>query len=1009
MMMKFKLPIIILLFSSFSTYAQQTNIALHKPVSVTSEDKNFTAKNVTDGVISRNSKWQASTNKAPHILEIDLQKYYNITELIVHSGVTDVEKKPNEMNQAAGFWSAKNFKMQYWDDANWTDFPKGEIHENRLVAASFKFKPAVTTFKIRMVCDDGEAINVMEIKAFGDVSPNMPTPPTVASTIKKVNTNSGPQKATVRVSNTVVGKTMKFVGYNQGYYFPNSNIAGWLEYSNINSLRVWTSLNAFVPETAVEVDKNITSVEEFDKRKAALRASPEKNKYINWDELLPLYDKPDSSSTNAMIYNFAIKDLKRLSIQVILQIGSTDFNDTWENKWKQWQRYYAIAYHSAKTGDVAMFAMQNEPNHRNAGPMKLDQWISGAEIASDAIHRAVEDVNKKYGKKLEGKFVGPVTAGQNNDWWAAVAKNIHTDYHGKTVKEDQVDLFSTHSYNSPAAGYESRISNIRKILEENHPEGKSIPILYTEIGRWMNAYLIDKEETMDDPSLFTEWAGIYSNNMKNGGYGMWAFKFANTSSGPYPRGIKSGHHLIWQGQRVVEDAYKNLAANKPVKASTSSATAKLVTDGSKTDTSAWQSGDGNETEKWLEIDLGATQELGSAVIYTGSAGGVYTAPDRIKNFKLQYLKGNTWTDIAGLTEKDNKYAQVFTVFKQAVKTNKILFISTDKGNLKVREIKVFAKGDGPSAKSDFNVSGIQRTGQVVRLFAKGFKEERKLLDTKASVEDSDLDTYTSFDEISGNYYMWLVQRGLSDYQLNIDLSNLKLTTGTPITAETVNSLNYGEVTDLISLANTGKFNLTLAPQSVVLLTIPSGKLTTSSVVANAAVTVKGGKNATLNFGFAKQVEVQLDASNPSNNQVSYVHFDLGNNKPAAIKRTVLAINGHVDIGDRPYRLHVYGIPQQRAFDEKKVNWNTALLLDSKEALIKNVGTDAFVAGEIAFDMKDKYHYLDVTDLIKKHANNGITFVLVRETRQLGDDEDKGRKVIISSSKSTAKPKLQIWQ
>ena len=87
-------------------------------------------------------------------------------------------------------------------------------------------------------------------------------------------------------------------------------------------------------------------------------------------------------------------------MDVILQIGSTDFEDNWQNKWKQWQRYYALAYYSAKKGDVAMFAMQNEPNHRNSGPMKLDQWIMGMQIVSDAIHCAVEDVNKKYNKQL---------------------------------------------------------------------------------------------------------------------------------------------------------------------------------------------------------------------------------------------------------------------------------------------------------------------------------------------------------------------------------------------------------------------------------------------------------------------------------------------------------------------------------------------------------------------------------------------------------------------------------
>ena len=213
-------------------------------------------------------------------------------------------------------------------------------------------------------------------------------------------------------------------------------------------------------------------MEAFDKRKNELRANPENNKYIKWKELTPLYDLPDSSSTNAMVYNYALKELKRLGIAVILQAGSGDFKDNWANKWKQWQRYYALAYHSAKTGDVAMFAMQNEPNHKNAGPMKLSDWILGMQITSDAVHCAVADVNRKYKKKLEAKFVGPVTAGQNTDWWAAVSKAIRTDYHGKQVDKDLMEIFSTHSYNSPAIGYESRISNIRKIIEENHPKGQ---------------------------------------------------------------------------------------------------------------------------------------------------------------------------------------------------------------------------------------------------------------------------------------------------------------------------------------------------------------------------------------------------------------------------------------------------------------------------------------------------------------------------------------------------------
>jgi len=988
------------------TLAQEKNIALHKTVTATSEALGFPASNIVDGNISRTSKWEAANGKAPHIIEIDLKKYYSITELRIHSGIMDSEKKSNEMTQAAGFWSVKNFKMQYWDDANWSDFPKSEIHENRLASVLFTYSPAITTFKIRLVCDDGEPINIMEIEAFGKEAANMPEPPIITPKIKAQKKSTEPQQAIINVNNKIVGKTLKYVGYNQGYYFPGSNISGWVEYSNVNSFRVWATLNSFVPEKAVQITIDLVSINEFDKRKNELRLSPENNKYIKWNELLPLYDQPDSSSTNAMVFSYALTELKRLGVDVILQVGSTDFKDDWNNKWKQWQRYYALAYYTAKKGDVAMFAMQNEPNHRNSGPMKLDQWITGEQIVSDAIHCAVEDVNKKYGKKLIPKMVGPVTAGQNTDWWAGVSKAIHTDYHGKQVENDLLNIFSTHSYNSPAMGYESRVKNIREIIQNNHPAAKSLPIVFTEIGRWMNAYLIDKEETMDSPSLFTEWAGIYSNNMKNGCYGMWAFKFANTASSTYPRGIKSGHHFIWQGQRIVEDAYKNLALNKPVTTSSAFSSAKMITDGNKSDASVWIA-DSSETEHWVEIDLGEKVEIGSSVIYNGSASGVYTSPDRIKSFNLQYLEGNIWKDIPRTIEKDNKYAQVFEIFKQPVSTNKVRFVSTGNETVKVREIKLFAKGDGPTNEANYNVSGIQRTGEVVRLFAKGFKDERPLLETSSSIVDTDLDTYTSYDEKSGNYYMWLVQRGLFDYKLKINFKDLDVDDRTPITAQTVNSAYYGEVSQLIYPQNNKTIDFTLSPQSVVLLIIPKGKQVKAVVSASANATVALGNSTSYAKGSQKELTVQLDAANPEKNNVSYIWFDLSKNALTSAQQILLKVNGFTNKTEGAFRIHVYGIPSQK-WDQQKINWNNAPLLDSKKALIKEVGQKAFVAGELAFTNQNQDHMLDVTDLVRKHAGKGITFVLVRETRQLGDDEDKGKTIFINSLETNNRPELLIW-
>ncbi|MES2276172.1 MAG: discoidin domain-containing protein [Bacteroidota bacterium] len=997
----------LLLAGTLTTVAQQTNLALQKPITATTEDKRYPAQNVVDGQVTRQSKWMTANGKAPHILEIDLKKYCTIDQVNIYSGIPDDEKTADEKIQAAGFFSAKNFRLQYWDDANWTNFPNTETLENRQLKASFKFSPAITTFKIRFVCDDGEPISVMEIEALGTEAKNMPAPPNLTSDIKRKDLVATDQNISIKVSKDEVGKSLKYVGYNQGYYFPGSNISGWLEYAGVNSVRVWATMNSFVPEKFVQVDATLNSADEFDKRKSELRASPEHNRFIKWDGLNPLYQKMDSSSTNAMVFDYALAELKRLHIETLLQMNNTDFNDTWANKWKQWQRYYALAYHAAKQGDVSMFAMQNEPNHVASGPMKLDTWILGMQIVSDAVHCAVQDVNKKYGRQITGRFVGPVTAGQNTDWWAGVSKAIRTDYHGKAIDHDLIDIFSTHSYNSPAAGYTTRVNNIRKVITDNHPAGNALPIVFTEIGRWMNAYLIDKEETMDSPSLFTEWAGIYANNMKNNGYGMWAFKFANTSSGTYTQGIKSGHHLTWHGKRIIEDAYHNLALNKPVKSSTDNPewAAKNIVDGAKTDESMWRS-DSTVVEKWLEIDLGKPETLGSAVIYTGSSYGVFTGTDRVKNFKLQYQEGSAWKDIPGATEKGCKYVQLFETFTQPVTTSKVRWISSDPGVLRVREIKLFAVNDGPSDGPDFNVSGIQRTGEVVRLFAKGFKNQLPLLKTEASVTDAGLDTYTSYNAEQQTYYMWLVQRGQFNYHTKINLSSLPITTGTPVIAESVTDKAYGEVTGVYQLQADKSISLTLGAQSVTLLTIPVKASVQKVIYPAGDATVSAGANSAKNYGTAKALNVALNAAQPDKNEVTYIDFNT--NGTANAKRILLKVNGKTMDAKGTFRLHVYAIPGN-GLDAAKLNWKNAPLLDVLEALIHQVGQKAYVAGELAFDAKAQYHSLDVTDIIKKHTAGHITFVLVRETRELGDDIDKGRQVQISSMESALKPQLQVWE
>lgn len=989
--------------------AGDVNVALRKPATASSQQKQFPASNVTDGVVSRRSSWMsAESARPPHVLDINLERYYDVGRIVIHTGIPENELTEPEKGKAPGFWSMKNFKIQYWDDANWTDLPDTERTENRQDRLEFAFKPALQTFRIRVVSTDGEPIRISEVEVYGEEKANMPLPVSTDEASKRIRQ---PLETEMRVTVTkdVIGRSMKYVAYNQGYYLPGSNVSGWLEYSNVNSLRVWTSLSDYVPRSAVPDSGNLSTLDDFEACKAELRKEPESNRFICWELILESCRKTQFS-TNSMVFEYVLEELKRLNIEPVLQINSTEFDGTWRNKWQQWRRFYALAFYAAKTGDVTMYAMHNEPNHRHAGPMKITQYVDAMKIVSDAVYCAVQDVNRIYGKHLKSRFVSPVTAGSNANWWAEVVKNLRVDYRGLPSDRDLLDIFSTHSYNLPAAGYASKVSDIRKIIVENHPLRQPLPIVYTETGRWMNAYLIDKEETMDSPSLFTEWAGEYANNTLNQGYGMWAFKFANTTSGTYPRGIKSGHHFTWQGKRIVEDAYRNVALGRKASDRTASRTAAVttvtaVTDGDKTDASAWISADTDEA-KCLEIDLGGNRSLGGAVVYTGSSYGVYTSPDRVKNFCLQYWDGIAWADIKETVEKNARYAQSFFLFDAPVTTSKVRFVSTDKGSIKVREIKLFDAESVKDIPSSYDVSGIQRTGEVVRLFAKGFKDERPLLNTVKSVADNDVDAITCFNPDEMRYYIWLVQRKHFSNKLTLNLEALNLPAGTKVIAEEVSATAYGEVAWTAAVPESGQLTFELPAQSVMLLTVPIRTNAPDTLLATADAAVKAGTNAGKNFGKARTMGVEMNASRMNGNQVSYLKFDLSGVDRQHLNAAIFQVYGNAT-GSTPYRFHVYAL-DDNSWAEHTLNWNNAPNLEREQVRITDVGSTAHVAGELVMDGTAEYHLLDVTGLLRNCRQQEITFVLIREVRQLGDDADKDRSCSLGTKESGNGARMVIW-
>ena len=931
--------------------------------------RNYEPEKAVDGAHYRASTWMpAGKTKPPYLLEVELDKYCDIDSMVIYTGIPENERKENEQGQAAGYWNMKNFIIQYWDDANWSDIDETLTTENRLDRVVFHFRPAITSFRFRIRSTDGEPIRIIEFEGYGAVNATMPSPSTTSRVVEQ---QQFPTSVTARVEKEVVGRTMRYVGYNQGYYVPESNVSSWLEYSGVNAVRLWMPLNFLVPEEAVDQQSKPTTLEAFESLKAALRRQPRRSG-IDWKTIERQADAL-YESTNTMVYGYALDELRRMGIEVLVQSTAYKKTPDWASKWLLWQRMYALAYYSALRGGVEMYAMQNEPNHRHAGPIPLEEWINMMRVASDAVHCAVADASRDGAGPLKGMFVGPVTAGTNTNWWARIASAEGVDYAGRPMEEDLVDLFSTHSYNLPASGYAGKVASIDRILRKNHSKGATKPVIFTEIGRWMNAYLIDKEETMDSPSLFTEWAGIYTYNMREGGYGMWAFKFANTASSTYPNGIKSGHHHIWKGRRFAEDQFENHALRCAITASSQDGDAAptRVADGIKTTAHGWQAT--SDREKWLLMELPEPTTLGGMAIYTGSEGGEFTAPDRIRSLRVEVEQEGQWHEV--YRQKACRYAQLFPRFEKPILTRRIRISTTDKGTSCIREVKLFGEEFLTAGRESYDIGGAQRTAEVVRLFAKGFRDQRPLLRCNRSSEDPELDCCIAADSTAGMLYGWLVQRRDTTYSVSIDLSALGLANRT-VVAECVRADRYGDATCL-RVDGEGALNLSLAPKSVVLLSIPMEATSERRIAATRVGTLRGDGSA------ETAMRVTMNSAKPNENAVALMTFPLTAKEVQRASRVLLRFEGAAN-REEPFRFHLYASPMPM----KKISAE-ALAIDPAEVRMLEPSKCWFMVGESSLSVKGAARIIDLTDFVKRHADCAVTVALVRELREAGDDYDKG--------------------
>jgi hypothetical protein len=293
--------------------------------------------------------------------------------------------------------------------------------------------------------------------------------------------------------------------------------------------------------------------------------------------------------------------------------------------------------------------------------------------------------------------------------------------------------------------------------------------------------------------------------------------------------------------------------------------------------------------------------------------------------------------------------------------------------------------------SPYNIGGETKGGAVVRLFAKSFAGSKELFNVPATsgTGATDLRLAASHDVARDTYNMFSANEGNSARTLTINLSSWGIAPGARAIIQEVSADRQGEVSQIVTVPLGGVINLTQPAQSVVLVSVPKTAPTyVRSLGASDDAVVKAGANANLNFGTSGSLFAKNDAVDPSARNVTFVKFNTGSLVNTAVQQAVLQLWGQNDGSASQVIAHVYGLTNDN-WTESGITWNTApnlaattstALNDISQNFITGIGTTAHIVGELTGVAGARQMSIDVTDFVRDHPDQQITFMIAREVR-----------------------------
>jgi len=348
------------------------------------------------------------------------------------------------------------------------------------------------------------------------------------------------------------------------------------------------------------------------------------------------------------------------------------------------------------------------------------------------------------------------------------------------------------------------------------------------------------------------------------------------------------------------------------------------------------------------------------------------------------------------------------------KSSRLGSILANLANARADELYVFkfsqGPGDGESGvkkngthfvdnnSAPYDIGGVTKGGEVVRLFAKSFAGSNTLFSIPPATGSGagDLRLAASQNTESDSYYLFSANEATANRPLAVNLSAWGIEPGTRIVVEEVSGQRHGEVSQLFTVPQNQVISLTQAPQSVLLFSIPKTKSANYITLdATDDAMVKSGFNAGANFGDSVNLYAKNDAADPAARNVSFIKFDTGKIKTSEIEQAVFQVWG-ANVGTATEVIaHVYALTND-AWDEETITWDNAPNLkdslgtsvdDISENFLEGVGTSAHIVGQFSGVASGRTTGIDVTDFLRDHPDQQITFLIARKVRFDGENVD----------------------